>query len=452
MANDEKGAKRLQSPEGKCCGVMQEATSRSMQRRTQRRNKPHPWIVLKLAIALAVGIIGYASYVYIGRFCVPMLKRNSAILGGRRFGIPFLVIFCILLVMMLWAYAVVVFTSPGKARDFVEPSPEPPPRQNPVPQWWDSSSELEHGAGQFNYAGSSATGGEQSNGSTTLESHAAPSEKPGRQRDENSGDADAIPPVQAARARNEVNAGSHGDTSALPMSYTRRPAMTPVLLPEYRYCFKDGIVKPPRAHHCRACGTCILKYDHHCPWIGQCVGARNHKFFVNFLEWAALFCMWTFSTLIAGAVQEGRDGDLDAQYIVVIALSALFILFTTTLLATHVRLILLNATTVETLNKQRMIEREKSVLARHFSWYQFGAKRRLRKQWDHEWGNPYAEGHLWWLGSYRANWESVMGHSKWEWFLPIGRSDTDGLNWLPNPRFDPDGRPRPRSQWPAELR
>ena len=54
--------------------------------------------------------------------------------------------------------------------------------------------------------------------------------------------------------------------------------------------------------------------------IGQCVGARNHKFFVNFLEWAAIFCTWTFGTMIAGAVQEGRDDDLDAQYIVIIAL------------------------------------------------------------------------------------------------------------------------------------
>jgi len=182
------------------------------------------------------------------------------------------------------------------------------------------------------------------------------------------------------------------------------------------------------------------------------VGARNHKFFVNFLQWAMIFCMWTFATLVAGAVQEGRDGNLDAQYIVIIALSALFIFFTVAMLATHVRLIVLNVTTVESLSKQYMTEREKAVLARQFSWYQFGAKRKLKKQWDQEWGEPYTEGNLWWLGSYRENWESVMGHSKWGWFLPTGRSDTDGLSWLPNPRFDPEGRPRPRNQWPAALR
>jgi palmitoyltransferase len=39
---------------------------------------------------------------------------------------------------------------------------------------------------------------------------------------------------------------------------TRRPPTTAVLLPAHRYCSKDEIVKPYRAHHCRACGTVSL--------------------------------------------------------------------------------------------------------------------------------------------------------------------------------------------------
>lgn len=53
---------------------------------------------------------------------------------------------------------------------------------------------------------------------------------------------------------------------AKPRTYiARRPPTTPVLEPLHRYCDKDGFVKPYRAHHCRNCGTCVLKYDHHCP-------------------------------------------------------------------------------------------------------------------------------------------------------------------------------------------
>lgn len=55
--------------------------------------------------------------------------------------------------------------------------------------------------------------------------------------------------------------------------------------------------------------------------------------------------------------------------------SGLFTIFTLTLLATHVRLIVLNQTTVESLGKTHMKEREKSVLARQFAWHQFRCAR-----------------------------------------------------------------------------
>ena len=29
-------------------------------------------------------------------------------------------------------------------------------------------------------------------------------------------------------------------------------------------CQKCGVPKPPRAHHCSMCQTCVLKMDHHC--------------------------------------------------------------------------------------------------------------------------------------------------------------------------------------------
>ncbi|KAL9254157.1 S-acyltransferase 11-like protein, partial [Drosera capensis] len=54
-------------------------------------------------------------------------------------------------------------------------------------------------------------------------------------------------------------------------------------LDNYKFCNFCKKPKPPRAHHCRSCGMCVLDMDHHCPFIGNCVGAGNHHYFINFL-------------------------------------------------------------------------------------------------------------------------------------------------------------------------
>lgn len=60
-------------------------------------------------------------------------------------------------------------------------------------------------------------------------------------------------------------------------------------------CVKCGIsFKPPRAHHCRVCGRCIVKMDHHCPWINNCVAIRNQKHFILlsfYIGLYSLFCL-----------------------------------------------------------------------------------------------------------------------------------------------------------------
>ena len=74
------------SSEHQCCGVFQEAAEQSLKKREERRNKPQPWLARKATIGFVIGIIGYAFYVYIGRFCVPILRDNTGVLGGRRIG------------------------------------------------------------------------------------------------------------------------------------------------------------------------------------------------------------------------------------------------------------------------------------------------------------------------------------------------------------------------------
>ena len=48
-----------------------------------------------------------------------------------------------------------------------------------------------------------------------------------------------------------------------------------------RFCNHCQKFKPERAHHCRQCGTCVLKMDHHCPWVSSCIGFYNYKYFMN---------------------------------------------------------------------------------------------------------------------------------------------------------------------------
>ena len=63
-----------------------------------------------------------------------------------------------------------------------------------------------------------------------------------------------------------------------------------------RFCEKCKVIKPDRAHHCSVCGKCVLKMDHHCPWVNNCVNFSNYKFFVLFLGYALLYCLYVALT------------------------------------------------------------------------------------------------------------------------------------------------------------
>ena len=57
-------------------------------------------------------------------------------------------------------------------------------------------------------------------------------------------------------------------------------------------CAKCKLSKPPRAHHCSICNKCILKMDHHCPWINNCLGLKNHRYFLLFLLYLTIGCIY----------------------------------------------------------------------------------------------------------------------------------------------------------------
>mmetsp|Transcript_23142 Transcript_23142/g.41335 ORF Transcript_23142/g.41335 Transcript_23142/m.41335 type:complete len:482 (-) Transcript_23142:581-2026(-) len=65
-----------------------------------------------------------------------------------------------------------------------------------------------------------------------------------------------------------------------------------------RMCRRCQAFKPPRAHHCSICKRCIVKMDHHCPWVNNCVGIGNHKYFLLFIFYTCLSCLYSFLFVI----------------------------------------------------------------------------------------------------------------------------------------------------------
>lgn len=61
-----------------------------------------------------------------------------------------------------------------------------------------------------------------------------------------------------------------------------------------KLCRRCKTFKPKRAHHCSVCRRCIIKMDHHCPWVNNCVGIGNHKYFLLFVFYTFLSCLYSF--------------------------------------------------------------------------------------------------------------------------------------------------------------
>jgi hypothetical protein len=136
-----------------------------------------------------------------------------------------------------------------------------------------------------------------------------------------------------------------------------------------RYCLICNAFKPERSHHCSVCNTCVLNMDHHCPWVDNCIGFYNRKYFMQLLFY--LCCLTIYIDISVGydvflminaLIRQRFQYSLHLQYAAVII--AYGINLTLSILITmffkfHLKLVLYNSTTIESLDKDHVSEYKK---------------------------------------------------------------------------------------------
>ncbi|XP_021195378.1 palmitoyltransferase ZDHHC15B isoform X1 [Helicoverpa armigera] len=131
------------------------------------------------------------------------------------------------------------------------------------------------------------------------------------------------------------------------------PIVTRTMSGSVRYCNRCVLVKPDRAHHCSICARCVLKMDHHCPWVNNCVCFYNYKFFMLFLGYALLYCLFIMATCLPSFIRfwKGDFGNAatTGRYHVVFAffVALMFAISLGSLFGYHCYLVMNNRTTLE---------------------------------------------------------------------------------------------------------
>lgn len=121
-------------------------------------------------------------------------------------------------------------------------------------------------------------------------------------------------------------------------------------------CTRCSIFRPPRAHHCRICGRCVRRMDHHCPWINNCVGEYNQKYFVLFLCYVGILCIYALILIVVcravvstEETASHPDTLIVAHTVILVAICCLFGLFVLAVLSDQYKSIVEDETPIEAL-------------------------------------------------------------------------------------------------------
>ncbi|KAI7793720.1 hypothetical protein IRJ41_025255 [Triplophysa rosa] len=118
-----------------------------------------------------------------------------------------------------------------------------------------------------------------------------------------------------------------------------------------RYCDRCQLIKPDRCHHCSTCDKCVLKMDHHCPWVNNCIGFSNYKFFVLFLAYSMLYCVYISATVLQYFIKfwtnQLPQNHAKFHVLFLFFVAAMFFISILSLFSYHLWLVGKNRTTIE---------------------------------------------------------------------------------------------------------
>ncbi|KAI8599513.1 DHHC palmitoyltransferase-domain-containing protein [Dissophora ornata] len=339
-----------------------------------RTGKPVPFLLTIFPVVFFFLLIGFGYYAFVVTLCVRLLRIDKVALG-----VVLLVIYHITFVLMLWAYAMVILTDPGRVT--AEHQPVPQPRTQEQQQVLDES--LVPGQGVM----------------------------PERQQTHQSLEYPVEPHIQQVqqahmKGGSVTSLGSGGVMIPGAQSTNRSGYIhiteDPTAQGHPLWCSKCQHVKPERAHHCRVCKRCVLKMDHHCPWVLNCVGQDNYKFFVLFVFYTTIHSLYILATLIPLYMRFPDDTWTHQFQVVAMVISGIFGFTLVAFTITHIRLILLNRTTIED----------------HSTPLEEGPVPCLRKGWFQSEGDKnQGNERLFDLG-FKENWQQAMGKG-WKCLIPV---------------------------------
>ncbi|KAF8660617.1 hypothetical protein AX16_001596 [Volvariella volvacea WC 439] len=127
-----------------------------------------------------------------------------------------------------------------------------------------------------------------------------------------------------------------------------------------KYCPTCKTYRPPRSSHCKMCDNCVDGCDHHCQWVNNCVGRRNYTSFIVLLSSATTTLILVICTAALHLWFLTQRENINFRTAlgrgwgsaVVFCLSIVVIWPVAALLSYHMRLLLLNITTIEQIRNQ----------------------------------------------------------------------------------------------------